>query len=107
MGPDGRHPAARSRNQDGDPRQEGRESKAIELPDDVRIFIATKTKSNVRELEGALVKLIAYSSLTGQPITLGMAQQVLKHIGRRQDRRITIDSISERWRSGSHYSPAS
>ncbi len=50
------------------------------LPEEVRIFIATKTKSNVRELEGALVKLIAYSSVTGTPITLAMAQQVLKHL---------------------------
>jgi chromosomal replication initiation ATPase DnaA len=37
------------------------EQEGIDLPEDVRIFIATKTKSNIRELEGALVKLIAYS----------------------------------------------
>ena len=42
--------------------------------------MASKTKSNVRELEGALVKLIAYSSLTGTPIDLQMTQQVLKHM---------------------------
>ena len=41
------------------------EQDGIGLPEDVRIFIATKTKSNVRELEGALVKLVAYSSVTG------------------------------------------
>jgi hypothetical protein len=46
------------------------ERKASKLPEDVRIFIARKTKSNVRELEGALVKLIAYSSVTGHPSTL-------------------------------------
>ena len=40
------------------------EAEGIALPEDVRIFIATKTKSNVRELEGALVKLMAYSSVT-------------------------------------------
>ena len=56
------------------------EMEGIKLPEDVRIFIATKTKSNVRELEGALVKLIAYSSVTGTPVTLQMAQQVLKHL---------------------------
>ena len=44
------------------------EAEGIALPEDVRTFMATKTKSNVRELEGALVKLIAYSSLTGSPI---------------------------------------
>ena len=56
------------------------EQDGIALPEDVRIFIATKTKSNVRELEGALIKLMAYSSVTGTPITMAMAQQCLKHI---------------------------
>jgi chromosomal replication initiator protein len=71
------------------------EADGIHLPDDVRIFMASKTKSNVRELEGALVKLIAYSSLTGTPINLHMAQQVLKHIVHVQDRRVTMDSIQK------------
>ena len=69
------------------------------------IFMATKTKSNVRELEGALVKLIAYSSLTGTPINMQMAQQVLKHLVHVQDRRVTIDAIqkavAEKFRSSS------
>ncbi len=52
------------------------ELEGIKLPEDVRMFIATKTKSNVRELEGALVKLVAYSSVTGLPINLPMAQHV-------------------------------
>ncbi len=56
------------------------ESEGVTLPEDVRVYIATKTKSNVRELEGALVKLVAYSSVTGSPITLAMAQQVLKYL---------------------------
>ena len=59
----------------------------------MRIYIATKTKSNVRELEGALVKLVAYSSVTGSPITLAMAQQVLKYLIPGQERRITMDSV--------------
>ncbi|MGH9663146.1 MAG: helix-turn-helix domain-containing protein, partial [Bryobacteraceae bacterium] len=59
----------------------------------VRIFIATKTKSNVRELEGALIKLIAYSSVTGSDINLPMAQQTLKHLTHGQERRITMESI--------------
>jgi len=71
------------------------EQEGIALPDDVRTFMASKTKSNVRELEGALVKLIAYSSLTGTPIHLQMAQQVLKHIVHVQDRRVTMDSIQK------------
>ncbi|MCC7173760.1 MAG: chromosomal replication initiator protein DnaA [Bryobacterales bacterium] len=71
------------------------EAEGIALPDDVRSFMASKTKSNVRELEGALVKLMAYSSLTGAPITLTMAQQVLRHLVHAQDRRVTIDSIQK------------
>jgi chromosomal replication initiator protein len=69
------------------------EAEGIQLPEEVRIFIATKTKSNVRELEGALIKLMAYSSVTASPITLSMAQQVLKHLTAGQERRITIESI--------------
>jgi chromosomal replication initiator protein len=71
------------------------EAEGIRLPDDVRTFMASKTKSNVRELEGALIKLVAYSSLTGTPIHLQMAQQVLKHLVHVQDRRVTIDSIQK------------
>jgi chromosomal replication initiator protein len=71
------------------------EAENVKLPDDVRSFMASKTKSNVRELEGALVKLIAYSSLTGTPINLHMSQQVLKHLVHVQDRRVTIDAIQK------------
>ena len=71
------------------------QSEGVTLPEDVRIFMATKTKSNVRELEGALVKLIAFSSLTGAPITMQMTQQVLKHLVHVQDRRVSIDSIQK------------
>jgi chromosomal replication initiator protein len=63
------------------------------LPPEVRSFIAEKTKSNVRELEGALVKLVAYSSLTQTAISLSMARQVLKHLVEKQERRITIEAV--------------
>lgn len=69
------------------------ENEGIQLPEEVRIFIATKTKSSVRELEGALVKLMAYSSVTASPITLAMAQQVLKQLLQGQDRKVTIDAV--------------
>src|SRR6202167_428548 len=71
------------------------EAEGVQLPDEVRSFMASKTKSNVRELEGALVKLLAYSELTGTPINMPMAQQVLKHLVHIQDRRITIDAIQK------------
>jgi chromosomal replication initiator protein len=69
------------------------EAEGIQLPDDVRTFMASKTKSNVRELEGALVKLVAYSSLTGTPINLQMAQQVLKHMLHVKDTKVTMDAV--------------
>lgn len=69
------------------------EAEGMKLPEDVRIFLAAKTKSNVRELEGALVKLMAYSSVTGSPMTLSMAQQVLRSIMPSQERRISIESV--------------
>ena len=71
------------------------EAEGVRLPEDVRILIATKTKSNVRELEGALVKLIAYSSLTQSPITLAMAQHCLRYLGLNHEKRTTIESIQK------------
>ncbi len=69
------------------------ESENVVLPQDVRIFIATKTKSNVRELEGALTRLIAVSSLTGQPINLNMAHQTLKYLNTGAEKKISMESI--------------
>lgn len=69
------------------------ETEGIDLPQDVRIFIATKTKSNVRELEGALIKLIAYSSVTNTPINMAMAQQTLKYLVHNQERKVSLESI--------------
>ena len=69
------------------------EAEGITLPADVRIFIATKTKSNVRELEGALTRLVAVSSVTGQPISLAMAHQTLKHLNPGVEKRISVESI--------------
>jgi chromosomal replication initiator protein len=69
------------------------EAEGIELPDDVRTFMASKTKSNIRELEGALVKLMAYSSLTGTAINIQMAHQVLKHLVHIQDKRVSLENI--------------
>jgi chromosomal replication initiator protein len=70
------------------------EDEGVRLPEDVRIYIATKTKSNVRELQGALVKLVASSSVTNSPITLAMAQQVLRPILPDQQRRVTIEAVT-------------
>ena len=69
------------------------EFNGVSLPEDVRIFLATRTKSNVRELEGALTKLIAYSGVTRTPITLAMAEHVLRHMVNQHERRITVEQV--------------
>jgi chromosomal replication initiator protein len=72
------------------------ESERVTLPDDVADFIARSIKSNVRELEGALTRLIAYGSLTGSPVTLATAQQVLRNIIDSQEKKVTIEMIQKR-----------
>ena len=56
------------------------EDEGVTLPEDVIQFLATTMKSNIRELEGSLVRLGAYASLTGQTITLEMAKNVLRDL---------------------------
>jgi chromosomal replication initiator protein len=65
------------------------------IPEDVAYFIASRVKSNVRELEGCLVKLGAHSSLTGMPIDINMAKGVLKDLISEEDRPITVDVIQK------------
>src|SRR5580698_658480 len=60
--------------------QKRADSEHVHLPDEVAEFIARSIKSNVRELEGALTRLLAYSSLTGVPVDLSTAQQGLRNI---------------------------
>jgi chromosomal replication initiator protein len=65
------------------------------LPDDVAMYIASRTKSNVRELEGALIRLVAYASLTGRPLTIDLAHEVLRNVIDQGDRAITLDGIQK------------
>jgi chromosomal replication initiator protein len=71
------------------------EAEAVPLPDDVAIYIAGKIKSNIRELEGSLIRLIAYASLTGQQISLSLAQDVLKNILDHEEKAVTIETIQK------------
>jgi chromosomal replication initiator protein len=71
------------------------EAEAVPLPDDVAIFIAGRIKSNVRELEGSLIRLVAYASLTGQEISLPLAQEVLKNILDHEEKAVTIEIIQK------------
>jgi chromosomal replication initiator protein len=71
------------------------ESEGVYLPDDVAIYIAGKIKSNVRELEGSLIRLIAYASLTGREISLSLAQDVLRNVLQHDERAVTIEAIQK------------
>jgi len=66
---------------------------SVHLPDDVALYIASSIKSNVRELEGALIRLAAYSSLSKKTITLEFAQETLGAAITRPREIITVDSI--------------
>jgi chromosomal replication initiator protein len=66
-----------------------------ELPEEVAFFIAQRIRSNVRELEGALHRVIANSSFTGRPITLDFAKEALRDLLALQDRLVTIDNIQK------------
>jgi chromosomal replication initiator protein len=73
--------------------QKKAESEHTQLPTDVALFIASNVRTNVRELEGALVRVIAWCSLHGVEITLAVTQQCLKQFIDTQVRKITIESI--------------
>jgi chromosomal replication initiator protein len=73
--------------------QKKAESEQTVLPIDVALFIASNVRTNVRELEGALVRLIAWCGLNGMEITLPTTQQCLKAFIDTQVRKITIESI--------------
>jgi chromosomal replication initiator protein len=71
------------------------ETDQLDLPDNVALFMASKIKSNIRELEGSLVRLTALSSLRGEPITISLAQEALKNIVEEEERAVTIETIQK------------
>jgi chromosomal replication initiator protein len=71
------------------------EGEAIPLPDNVALYIASRIKSNIRELEGSLIRLIAYASLTGRPLSLDLAQDVLRNVLDHEERAVTIEQIQK------------
>lgn len=81
--------------------QKKADSEHFVLSDDVAEFIARSIRSNIRELEGALIRLVAYGSLTNRPADLPTAQQVLKNIIDTQEKLISIEEIQRR--VGDHY----
>lgn len=68
----------------------------ITIPKDVMEFLAYKIASNIRELEGAMNRIIAHSTLVGREINLDMTQEVLRDLLKANDRRVTIEDIQKR-----------
>jgi chromosomal replication initiator protein len=71
------------------------DAEAVPLPDDVAMYIAGRIKSNIRELEGSLIRLIAYASLTGREISLELTQEVLRNTIDTETKAVTIETIQK------------
>ena len=72
------------------------ERNGSKLPDDILYFIAEKIKTNIRELEGALIKLIAYSALENKKVTLELTKEILKDAGSEDSKKITLELIQKK-----------
>ncbi len=68
----------------------------LPVPDAVTNFIAEIVHSNIRELEGALMRVVAYAELTNLPVTLDLAQEVLKRVVQESEKKITLDFIQKK-----------
>lgn len=72
------------------------EKESLNIPDPVIYFIADKIKSNIRELEGALIRVVAYSKLVGRDVDESVAQDVLKDLINENQKKITVDLIQRK-----------
>jgi len=71
------------------------EAERVFLPENVALFIASKVKTNIRELEGSLIRLIAYASLTGREIDLPLAQETLRDLLHAEEKPVSIEMIQK------------
>jgi chromosomal replication initiator protein len=71
------------------------EAEGANLADDVALFIASKCKSNVRELEGALIRVIAFASLSGKDVSLDVAKETLREVLAAEAPAVTVESIQK------------
>jgi chromosomal replication initiator protein len=67
----------------------------VRLPDDVAFFVGRRIRSNIRELEGALRRLVANAEFTGKPITLEFAKEALRDMLAAQDKQVSIENIQK------------
>jgi len=72
------------------------EPEEVSIPDDVLAYVASNVRSNIRELEGSLIRLLAYTSLRGQAIDLPLAQNILKDTLSAKEEPVTIEAIITR-----------
>jgi chromosomal replication initiator protein len=71
------------------------EAEGVPLPDSVAMYMAGRIKSNIRELEGSLIRLIAYASLTGKEVSLDLTKEVLKNVLDQDVKVVTIEAIQK------------
>src|SRR5574340_132142 len=71
------------------------EAERVEVPENVALFIASKVRTNIRELEGSLIRLIAYASLKGRDIDLALAQETLRDLLHSDEKQITGEMIQK------------
>jgi chromosomal replication initiator protein len=72
------------------------EKETVQIPNDVMYYIAEKIKSNIRELEGALIRVVAYAKLNNIDIALNMAKDVLKDMILEEEKKVTIELIQKK-----------
>lgn len=72
------------------------EKETIALPEDVFYFLAEKVKTNIRELEGALIRVVAYAKLVGKTVSMDLVKEVLKDMIIEGEKKITIDLIQRK-----------
>jgi len=71
------------------------EADGVVVPDDVALFIATNSKSNIRELEGSLIRVVAYASVSGRELTLDLAKDTLQDLLVSESPAVTVESIQK------------
>jgi len=71
------------------------EVEGAKIPDDVALFIASNSKSNIRELEGALIRVIAYASMSGRPIDLDLTRETLRDLLSPESPAVTVEAIQK------------
>lgn len=72
------------------------EKETIHVPDDVLYFLAENIRSNIRELEGALIRVVAYSKLFGKTMTVALAKDILKGMVREVEKKVSVDLIQKK-----------